>query len=510
MIDEVDVTASEPEQPTQTQVPAVSRHVESWIETVPIPEESVRHAAHYLLDAQAVPRPSSIPAAGNLLEFPEDETTLCPGTPQAAASEVARNRGIADAQIPTLCPNFPALQPGTSSTETVANLQRRELGFTGDDCLIDMLAAVDTTGPRGAPRSAITWGMPSLVPLPTDAAKGDGKPGSGKDLAAMGSSTQNQNPGSTPQMNQRRPQQGASAGNKLNKGVATGKHETTQQTDRKTSHSYGLAALGAQAQLGRLSSLDAKTEGSSQLLATENFVKGVETAMTRLLSVGPYRRGRVAVRVEFGRIILEWVHETGVAFNNVNTPSNGWKEADLLRNLKECYGKNSNIHFTNILSTYAYDIEDMINAKANGTRLWEQQPSRVWTTYSFHCALRSEKNDMSPFIVDVEDGGTPGNAFSYSIRPQNDVPGADKPMPIYVHAICRHWDLRIVTSHVKTDEMERTFGSFANDLMQSLSVLYVITACQGDSEFMLTLFTGQTRRALRNSSLQCPPSLLRT
>ncbi|KAK4042206.1 hypothetical protein C8A01DRAFT_14141 [Parachaetomium inaequale] len=469
MIEKVNIPASEPSQPAHDQVPQASNQVESWIETVPVHEESVRHAAHYLLDTQAVPRPSAMPADYDLLEFLEDETTLCPGTPSAAISEVARNHRIADAQIPTLCPDFPALQPGTSSVETMANLRRHELGFTGDDCLIDMLAAVDTTGPRDAPRSSISWGMPSLIPLPTDNANGDGKDDSGEQRAAVGSSMQNRNPGSAPHMDQRRPQQGTSAESNLSKGVAAGKHETTQQADRKTSHSHGLAAPGAQS--GRPPALDAKTGGSDQLLATENFVKGLEAAMARLLSVGPYRRGRVAVRAEFGRIILEKVDGSGLAFNNVNTPSDGWEEAALLRNLKAGYGRNRDIHFTKILSTYAYDIEDMINTKTNGARLWEQQPSRVWTTYSFHCALRSEKNDMSPFIVDVEDGGIAGIEFSYSIRPQNDVPGADKPMPIYVHAICRHWDLRIVTSRVKTDEMEKTFGAFANDLMQSLSVL---------------------------------------
>lgn len=192
--------------------------------------------------------------------------------------------------------------------------------------------------------------------------------------------------------------------------------------------------------------------------------------MIRLLQLGPYRRGKVAVCAELGRAILEGVHESGLAFNDVNTPSNGWKKPELVKKLNQSYGMNKGIQFTKVLSTYACDIEDMINITSpNGTRLWAQKPSRAWTIYSFHCALRSTDN-LIQFIVDIEDDGTSSGVLSYSVRPHHDPPCADRSMPVYVHAIRRHWDMQIVLSQIKSDRTAKAYECFAKTLLQSLSI----------------------------------------
>ncbi|KAG7293288.1 hypothetical protein NEMBOFW57_003334 [Staphylotrichum longicolle] len=160
---------------------------------------------------------------------------------------------------------------------------------------------------------------------------------------------------------------------------------------------------------------------------------------------------------------------SGLSFNDARTPSNGWGKLDLVKRLNTHHRENQNIHFTKVLSTYACDIEDMINTTSDRTRLWEQAPASAWTIYSFHCSLRSAEQ-LDRFIVDIEDDGSSSGVFSYSIRLHNDSPNRDKPLPIFIHAIRHHWDVQIVTSHVKADEIEIAYGPFARSLLLSLGV----------------------------------------
>ncbi len=234
----------------------------------------------------------------------------------------------------------------------------------------------------------------------------------------------------------------------------------------------------------------AQSRNSDGLLATAEFIHEIEAAMARVLEIGPYRRGRVAVRAELGRAILPQADATGIAFNNANTPSDGWKKSDLITRLNHGYGVNHHIHFTKVLSTYACDIEDMINSTdANGGRLWAQEPSRAWVSYTFHCDQRL-KGDPRGFIVDIEDHGpSSGGVLVSSVRLQNKTFNADGSIPVYVHAIRHHWDMQIVTSHVNPEEIERGSDYFANTLLQSLSISYVVPHLHLPTAASLTLTT---------------------
>lgn len=452
------------------QISGASCQVGTWVETVPIFDDSVRQAAHYLLDtgSQEVAASSDVPGHKDLMDFHDDETTLCAESSTAATPRTTAGRpGLTGANTQMSAfrqtPSTLRAQLGTSEGKEIVSPQSNELGFTGDDSLIDMLAAVETRSAEDTPRSTINWGMPPLIPLPIDT------------LAVVAdSSTPNRDLTSTAPMRREARQPGTSAENNPN----------------------------AQLSLRPTPRLRARVLG--YLPVTEDFVNEIHEAIAKLLSSGPCRRGKVEVRAEFGRIILERVFATGLAFNNESKDSNGWEKAMLLERLKADFEGDRNIHFTKILSAYAPNIEDMINTEAEGARIWEHKPSCASTTYSFHFGSRSAKR-LPPFIVDIKDDGTLNTELSYSIRLHPNVEAWDKPIPIYVHAICRHWDLRIVTCHVKTDEVEATYGPFARDLMQSLSILYVKNQSYGvEYGFMLTTALEGTRTVLWNSSSRCP------
>ncbi len=371
-------------------------------------------------------------------------------TPVAASSKtLVDSTAAGGTQISPLCQDVSAKsreEPGMSSKEAGSRIHVGEggfeLAFTGDDCLIDLLAAVRTSSPMDSLRPSIQWEMPPLVPSPPRNESGEGTANGADQVSST--TTDGGEPVSPLEKDKGRLQQ-------------AGKHKA--QNSSKPATTPNQPAVPPPSQLAN----------PSHLAATAQFINEIETAMIKVLSLGPYRRGKVGFRAEMGRTILEAVDPSGLAFNSASAPCNGWKKPTLVKKMNKEYAENQDIQFTKILSTFGCDVESMINTKVNGMRLWEQQPKRSWTTYSFYCSLRSTSK-LGRFIVDIEDDGTSRGIFSYSIRPHLDVFPPDQPNPIYVHAIQRNWDLRIATTHVETDEAEMAYGPFANTLLHSLSV----------------------------------------
>ena len=406
-------------------------YVKNWIEKLELDDVGfvITGATRPVLDGQPAGRASSAAATEDLIDLTDGQANMAPED-QHQVSTTRRDLSASFLEEPEMSSGNP-----TSQLESSAG-RGDEISFTGDDCLVDCLAAVKTTTPTDALRRSILWTMPSLIPSPrSDDEDGDGR---SSESGIMGFQTRN----------------------------------------------------------------------SDALLATKEFVDDVEAAMVGLLEMGPYRRGRVAVRAELGRAILEEVDDSGLAFNDASTPSDGWKKSLLVKSLNQNYGTDRGIHFTKVLSTFACDVEDMINTTdAKGARLWSQEPYRIWTVYSFYCGLGFRQGQWS-FILDVEHDGTREGQFSCSIRPRHDLPSVDKPMPVYVHAARHHWDVQIVTTHVKPDDVEGANIDFANTLLESLRIQYVASPLSLPTVgFTLTMFTDTRAGALRKSSLLSAPTL---
>jgi hypothetical protein len=430
-VEQLAITGAEPPNPGQPDTGTGNR-VETWMEKLPCPVGTMPE----LLNAQATGASSALSANGSLIDLAEE--------PLASADELLLDIG-SQATGGTL-PSTPAAthSPSLQLLESLSTTQRDDeaqdgLAFTGHDALIDIFAPVYPATQSHALSSGINWNMPALVPSTAGSEGTKEKSAEIEECSSTqaGSSEQNGTGMIASDASPRRPQQASAIHNKKGRrNVITG------------------------------------AQGSDHLPAADDFAADVEAAMARLLSTGPYRRGRIAVRVEFGRTLLVVSDQTGLAFNDRKTPSNGWKKTALMQNLKKGFDANRNSHFTKVLSTYASDIEDMIKIKVKDIPLWEEKPGRAWTIYSFHCSLRSTEK-LGRFIVDIVDNGTPSDTFKYSVRPQNEFLDGDAPMPIYIHAIRRNWDLRVVMSHVKPNIQEH-YEAFAKSLQQTLTIEYVL------------------------------------
>ncbi len=408
-------------------------YIKNWIEKLDINDVGfVAGAVRPVPNSQPADRAASPAVTEDLIDFTDGKASMITEVQhQVSTTRLELSASFLD-------------EPNISSECSTVQIQssgggETNISFTGDDCLVDCLAAVKTTAPTDALRRSILWTMPSLIPSP----------------------------------------------------MTDDEDEDEDEDEDDRSNESGIMGF--------------QTRSSDALLATKEFVHEVEEAMTELLEMGPYRRGRVAVRAELGRAILETVDDSGVSFNDANTPSDGWTKSVLVKSLNENYGTHG-IPFTKILSTFACDVEDIINTTdAKGARLWSQAPYRIWTVYSLYCGL-GPRQDQWSFILDVEHDGTEDGNFSCSIRPHHDLPGVEQPMPVYIHAARHHWDLQIVTTHIKPEEIEGAHIDFANTLLESLRFEYVASPLSlfavGSA---LTLFPGTREEAPRNSSLLSAP-----
>lgn len=453
--------------PGQKQSHEARAHVASWIEGLP---DTTRPGAAGNVglptDGASAPIPSTVSLGGGLdSRAPETPAMVRLTASQRHGPSVTATPGNDDSTPPTPKPDLKIDTKIASISQKFSNTQlavprptvpgarpeaqpskqaTSELSFTGPECLIDMLDAVETVSSDTSPlRSVIHWGMPALIPSPcgceeakdteTDLVTGlDKHPFMGylKSSATDFQPTGNLEPSL--------------------------EIETPPLSSPETPMSGDI--LPAQP-------MDSHSRDPSQSSNPNKFNDVVERAMVRLLSTAPYRRGRVALRAEFGRAILGGLDESALAFNASHAESNGWAEGELLRDLNAQYAQGKNLHFTKVLTTYGWDVEDMVETKTKETRLWEQRPARCWATYSFHCVMSDM--DGVKFIVDIEDAGSNDAQFTYSVRMSSTSPGSK---PVYIHAIQHHWDVRITLTHTDSEKLETAFGAFAESLLQSLSV----------------------------------------
>ncbi|KAK4147864.1 uncharacterized protein C8A04DRAFT_33948 [Dichotomopilus funicola] len=463
---------------------AAANMVNEWIDRI---APAAHDEPNPVTETRPVAGEREIGGRGDLLDFANGGQASCLGTPDTtiSGSLSKRPKPIDSAADPIQAPRQNLAALGIKQDITALNMptgsRDLELPFTGDDCLVDMFAAVQTSA-VGSPVEKVKWGMSPLIPSPAETPRSGSAAPDRQAPGRRGNPTQtlDREP-PAPRSDFRHPQSGATerpTGSVKTTSSATG--QTTKSVD--AGDSVNLRRPSPMQHQHRAVATKSEDERPGQMFVTEEFVDELEGALTRHLSIGPYRRGNVTFRAEFGRIILEEIDPSGLAFNCAETASHGWTKAELLSNLNNDLRENKNILFTKVLSTYAYDIEDMINTKVDGNRLWEDKPKHVRAVYSFHCSLRSEK-ELSPFIIDIEDNDS-GGGFTYTARTAYDAPGAVKQVPVYIHSICRHWDLRVVTSHIQTDDVDAMYGAFAKYLINSLSIQ---TTTKGGTEIMFAV-----------------------
>ena len=311
------------------------------------------------------------------------------------------------------------------------------------------------TKPRQPP---LTWSMAPLVPVPIHTTAGTGPSTS---PGGEGKTDNDENENRFLQYHEPR-----------TRGFSTMDQQTGRAGKVVTSASTFYKDIGTRAQ-----------DLAVQHPLTQDFTKEMMPALRRLLVGCRYKRGRITVRADLGRIILGGMDQTAMAFNNAKTHSNGWKKSHLLKNLNEQVVARDRLHFTKILSTYGSDLEHMINM-TDGTggqtnkRLWQSVPRESWIVYSFRCLYVEGTTEMS-FLVNCRYGHE-GKNNSYEILPFKSE--NDGVTPLYVHDVLRNWDLRITLTETDNPRLELVLGRAARKLFKSIRISQVTSTLSADSD----------------------------
>ncbi|KAL1870290.1 hypothetical protein VTK73DRAFT_2665 [Phialemonium thermophilum] len=191
----------------------------------------------------------------------------------------------------------------------------------------------------------------------------------------------------------------------------------------------------------------------------QRYLQEMSTAVTDLVAKGPYLRGKVSLRAEFGHILLHSIDESALSFSREGTKCNGWKKEDLEKRLKEC-GEPT---FTKIITTNGGDMEHMVSMRDPVTDqvLWQAEP-QAHTFYSFACVAKL-KGQEQKFLLDVD--GTVED-FTYQLRATDEDRRA-----IWCHNLEGNWDLRWVLLHTDETALEAKFGQFGRSLLANLQVI---------------------------------------
>ncbi|KAB5580972.1 hypothetical protein GE09DRAFT_1213401 [Coniochaeta sp. 2T2.1] len=192
------------------------------------------------------------------------------------------------------------------------------------------------------------------------------------------------------------------------------------------------------------------------------FIAEINQAVSALVAKGPFLRGKVDLRADIGRILMNGMDYTGLAFNAPGSESNGWKFHEIveLLNNGSRTADGHTVTFTKILTQEEDDINHMRATVdiATGKELWKSTTTEG-VMYSLYCVSKGHA-----FFLDLKPNSK-NLKFSYTFRTKHD----DK-SPIWIHCTLRSWDVRIVMSHVDTHLLEAKYGEFARSFVDSFAV----------------------------------------
>ncbi|KAK5657128.1 hypothetical protein OQA88_3656 [Cercophora sp. LCS_1] len=293
-----------------------------------------------------------------------------------------------------------------------------------------------------------------------------------KDQADVVAPPKNNTPGSPPgvlntilSIQDNRQSIPAAVGNWLTDSTANGTDMTASQTTEATT---SAVLPGPESDVGSIwagsdagFSIDSDTPlavGERETIQVDNDCPAfgdLDTAIGAMAVHGPYLRGKLSLRAEFGRILLVHVPKEYASLAKETYQS------DMVRMLNKHYGNSeAPSHFTKVLTNHGPDmLNGMLRCKTQNREIWNERPLEGKTdiVYWFFC----KGSDGTEFVVKIKDLGAE-NAFWYSLH---RVSGAGIDFYNAVH------DLQIVLTQHEPQALEEKFGDFARDLLKSLRIL---------------------------------------
>jgi hypothetical protein len=170
-------------------------------------------------------------------------------------------------------------------------------------------------------------------------------------------------------------------------------------------------------------------------------------------------RGRITVRVEFGRILIQKVRLAAEKESRNELLQECDKVLSLLGSLPYTGHIQSETHFSNKLTTVTEEIKYLIDMKnSDGSRLWDQlQHWEVKYEFLYHA---KNAQYWAPFTIEMD-----AETFDTVLMEPRDFGS------VYAHGINRAHDFRIAAfGGESTEAIEAKYGKLVRDLKDSLYI----------------------------------------
>ncbi|KAI0152151.1 hypothetical protein F4776DRAFT_669940 [Hypoxylon sp. NC0597] len=222
--------------------------------------------------------------------------------------------------------------------------------------------------------------------------------------------------------------------------------------------------MGQQASLkpnrGHVQAPDLTSNGEIVDLGSDSaLMRAMSQKLIRIMSSLEVFKGRVTLKVEFGRLCFTTINRNYV---HVQGTSVARSPAMPLREMKEALDKHHasprDVMFTNILTAEGGDANYIsFMQDSSGKRMW--LPGTRRTVYEVICCAFTNEKKSFRFVVEID-----GGDFTYQIRQLQS-----NPCSLFVHCPKRAWDFKVTVS--KTPNLDEICGGFAKELVDSMRVM---------------------------------------
>ena len=186
------------------------------------------------------------------------------------------------------------------------------------------------------------------------------------------------------------------------------------------------------------------------------FVKQVEASFAEMMQGIQGFRGELVVQAEFGRILLQNVHEKVLSYKEADRLFDG---ENIRAMMNERHLSGTQTYFTKIVSQLPADMIALVEMKdATGRELWDHRPSSWNVTYEFNYHVTAAAK-LTEFIIEID-----AETFVTSIKSRKSLGN------IHVHGTKRHFDFSITAAGFEVQDSDQKYGELASAIENSLYI----------------------------------------
>ncbi|KAI1077073.1 hypothetical protein F5B20DRAFT_553128 [Whalleya microplaca] len=186
------------------------------------------------------------------------------------------------------------------------------------------------------------------------------------------------------------------------------------------------------------------------------MVQVIGERLTQIMGTLKVFTGEVALKAEIGRFCLTDINQDYVQLQGKGAQARVMPMKIIKKALDRRHVSPGDVMFTNILTANGADMNYLSYIEEDGKRIWLPENRR--TIYEIRCRAQTKEGEVYAFVVEID-----GDRFTHRVKP-----ATSEACVFFVHCPKRSWDFQVKLS--MSQDLEDSFGTFARDLVDSMSV----------------------------------------